>query len=183
MMEKKRRQGKSEGVYREREGALERMLKNDTDSGKTPGRKMRNVHKGEKHSLKLHIRSRNGIRTEDLSGAELIRAGRDEASRVFIPSRYCSRKQFEIFAGEDGYYIRNLGRTNPTILIRGGRSLSLSEEPARLMDGDHLKAGDVLFGVSILWEAGNEMDGEERDCRKRSGLYGDDIRNEVEPWE
>ena len=183
MMEAKRRNAKSGAAYSEREGALVRMLKNDTPVGKMPGGKKRNGNEREKHSLKLHIRSRNGIRTEDLSGADMIRAGRDEASRVFVPSRYCSRKQFEIFAGEDGYYIRNLGRTNPTVLIRGGSRLRLPEEPTRLMDGDHLKAGDVLFGVSILWNAEKETGKGGAESRKeKEGLSRNDIWNEVDPW-
>ena len=86
MMEAKRRNAKSGAAYSEREGALVRMLKNDTPVGKMPGGKMQNGNEREKHSMKLHIRSRNGIRTEDLSGADLIRAGRDEASRVLSPA-------------------------------------------------------------------------------------------------
>ena len=35
------------------------------------------------------------------------------------------------------------------------------------MDGDHLKAGDVLFGVSILWNAEKETG--KGDSREREG--------------
>lgn len=138
-------------VSSDREGALMRMLKNDIRPAEGTGEPRGSEFKPRTNCLKIRIRSGMEQRTEDCSDASLIRVGRDQTSNIVLKSRYCSRRQFEIFAGNDGYYIRSLSRTNPTILIRSGRKRYLGDEAVLLKDRDQLRAADIRMEADIIW--------------------------------
>ena len=147
------RTGKSPGTS-DREGALRRMLGNDLVSEEAKPHRMENARKkaGHGHRLKLRIRSGETAKTEDCRDADLIRIGRDPSNNVVIPSRFCSRRQLEIFTRRDGYYIRNLSRTNPTVILRGNRRVAARDGVCRILDGDRIKIGDVRIETDILWD-------------------------------
>ncbi len=135
----------------ERVNLLAGMLENDLQSDEinvSPER----THHPEMHRLRVRIRDSGKSRTEDFENVDYIRAGREQTSDIRFVSRFCSRSQFEIFTAEDGYYIRNLGRTNPTVIMRNGKKRVLTERPCLLQDGDVLHIGDVRLEVEILWE-------------------------------
>ena len=137
--------------YSERVSLLTGMLENElsTDDLKEPQEK---THRTEVHRLRVRIHEEGKIKAEDFENVDYIRAGREQTSDIRFTSRYCSRSQFEIFAGEDGYYIRNLGRTNPTVIIRNGKKRVLTESPCLLQDRDMLLIGDIRLEAEILWE-------------------------------
>lgn len=146
-----RERGVSRKKVSERVNLLAGMLENDLrddDHGELPEKCCRT----EMHRLRVRIRENGKSGTEDFEGADYIRAGREQTSDIRFTSRFCSRSQFEIFTAEDGYYIRNLGRTNPTVIVRNGKKRVLTERPCLLQDGDMLCVGDVRIEVEILWE-------------------------------
>lgn len=136
----------------ERVNLLTGMLENDLrpEERNDPQEKSRCP---EKHRLRVRLRDSGRSGTEDFEDADYIRAGREQTSDIHIASRFCSRSQFEIFTAEDGYYIRNLGRTNPTVIVRNGKKRVLTERPCLLQDGDMLYVGDVRLELEIMWEA------------------------------
>ena len=135
----------------ERVSLLTGMLENElsTDNLNEPQEKKRQP---ELHRLRVRIHEEGRIKAEDFENVDYTRAGREQTSDIRFTSRYCSRSQFEIFAGEDGYYIRNLGRTNPTVIIRNGKKRVLTESPCLLQDRDMLLIADVRLEAEILWE-------------------------------
>ena len=135
----------------ERVSLLAGMLENDLQSADL-NEFSEKIHRPKAHRLRARIRDRGKYETEDFENVDYIRAGREQTSDIRLASRFCSRSQFEIFTAEDGYYIRNLGRTNPTVIMREGKKRVLTESPCLLLDGDLLHIGDVRIEIEILWE-------------------------------
>jgi len=73
-----------------------------------------------------------------LSG-KTVSLGRQSANDLVVAEAGVSRKHAEVFEGEDGFYLRDLGSTNGT-RVNGKR---ISAEPYLLSDGD-----DILLGAS-----------------------------------
>ena len=140
----------------DRENALNRLLRDEMSPRADPGYpEMERVFRGSAYGNRLRLQIRNGRRswTEDCRDAGLIRVGRGQDNNVIVDSRFCSRRQFELFVKNDGYYLRNLSRTNPTMVFHQGKRLTAGEVPVKLDDGDQIRVGDTRFLVDIIWES------------------------------
>ncbi len=66
-----------------------------------------------------------------------ITVGRQSANDLVVAEAGVSRKHVEVFEGEDGFYVRDLGSTNGT-QVNGKK---IPPEPYLLSDGDEIKLG------------------------------------------
>ena len=142
-------------LQRDRENALNRLLRDEIPARPEEGSPAQEIMRPEarcENRLRLQIRNRKDSWTEDCRDAGLIRVGRAPENNVVIDSRCCSRRQFEVFVKNDGYYLRNLSRTNPTVVFHEGKRLSPGEEAVKLCDGDRIRAGDTHILADIIWE-------------------------------
>jgi putative nucleotidyltransferase with HDIG domain len=82
---------------------------------------------------RIRLRGINGVVEGQAWEAEdLLRVGRTEAAEIAIDDGSVSRRHAELFAGEDGWHLRDLGSTNGTSL--NGTRLGPRERPLRPRD-------------------------------------------------
>lgn len=82
-----------------------------------------------------------------------ITAGRQSANDLVVAEAGVSRKHAEVFEGEDGFYLRDLGSTNGTQV--NGKKIPV--EPYLLSDGDQIKFGASETPVTFRSPTANTL--------------------------
>lgn len=78
-----------------------------------------------------------------MDGSQIL--GRSDQADLVLPLPMVSRQQLRIHCGEQGCWIENLSKTNPTYLM--GKPVTM---PMRLQDGDLLGIGRLRLRFRIL---------------------------------
>jgi len=93
-------------------------------------------------TLRVHVEQPDGPPFDRrLEGAEVI-VGRGSAAGIVVLDRSVSRQHVRIAGRDGGWWLEDLGATNPTYL--NDRTL---EAPVRLKGGDTIKIGDTVLRV------------------------------------
>lgn len=86
-----------------------------------------------------------------LQDDKLVSIGRVDSNDIVLPDRVVSRNHAEVYATAEGFYIRDLGSSNGSLVNQ-----SRIEQPYRLAHGDHITLGTTII-IFVDLQSGREQ--------------------------
>src|SRR5205814_9669404 len=93
-----------------------------------------------------------------LKQGKRLTVGRDKGNDIVLPEVAASRKHAEVFPGQDGFYVRDLGSSNGVIV-----NSTRIDNPYLLVHGDRFTIGSIMIyfldvgASSMVGEAGHTV--------------------------
>ena len=142
---KKQQEQRDAEREKRRDDELVRLLGNDlAGSGRRP-----TLVGPASNRLHITIQGPSGVREEYYPCGADIHIGRDPGNDLVLESRYAGRKQCVLLWERGCFFLQNVNATNPTVLVRDGKSGTLGAQKVQLENHDQLQAGDVRLDIEL----------------------------------
>lgn len=111
-----------------------------------------NLARGGKVGGMLQIVEHSGISVKKyvLDPSVPITVGREKDNVICINERTLSGRHCEIFAYQKGIYVRDLGSSNHTVIVRERESAYADGNGVRIKTGDRIQMGNVFLDITVI---------------------------------